>query len=284
MTQIIHCPPDRPAPATLEPDFTAVKARQRSMWASGDFAIIGTTLQIAGESLCEAVDLPAGSRVLDVACGNGNASLAAARRFCNTTGIDYVPELLARARERARAERLDIEFVEGDAENLPFADGAFDTVLSTFGVMFAPNQARAASELLRVCTPGGKIGLANWTPQGFLGDLLSTVTRHVPPAAPLPSPLLWGTQERLQALFGAQASSIRTERKHFVFRYRSPEHFIDVFRTYYGPTRQAFAALDEARQKELAADIERLLVRGTREASQALAVPGEYLEVVIEKR
>lgn len=195
-----------------------------------------------------------------------------------------MPELLARARERARAERLDIEFVEGDAENLPFADGAFDTVLSTFGVMFAPNQARAASELLRVCAPGGKLGLANWTPQGFLGDLLSTVTRHVPPAAPLPSPLLWGTQERLQALFGAQASSIRTERKHFVFRYRSPEHFIDVFRTYYGPTRQAFAALDEARQKELTADIERLLVRGTREASQALAVPGEYLEVVIEKR
>ena len=283
MTQIIDCSPQA-STLTPKPDLAAVKARQRAMWASGDFAIIGTTLQLAGEALCEAVDLAAGCRVLDVACGNGNATLAAARRFCRTTGVDYVPELLARALERARADRLDVELVEGDAENLPFDDGAVDAVLSTYGVMFAPHQERAASELLRVCASGGKIGLANWTPQGFLGDLFTAVSRRVPPPAGLRSPLLWGTEERLRELFGEQARSIRVERRDFIFRYRSPEHFIEVFRAFYGPTRQAFAALDPDRQKELAADLEQLLVRLDRKAGNALAVPGEYLEVVIEKR
>jgi SAM-dependent methyltransferase len=285
MTQIIDCSPTgspRAEPPAL--DLQAIKARQRSMWASGDFAIIGTTLQIVGESLCEAADLAAGSRVLDVACGNGNASLAAARRFCRTTGVDYVPALLERARERALAERLDLQLVEGDAEALPFADATFDAVLSTFGVMFAPNQERAAEELLRVCVPGGKIALASWTAEGFLGDLLRTVSRYVPPPAGLGSPLGWGSEARLGVLFGEQARVLGAERRYFVFRYYSAAHFIEVFRSYYGPTHQAFKALDPQRQQDLEADLTVLLQRHDRGARGALAVPGEYLEVVLEKR
>lgn len=284
MTQIIDCPPSNARTAPPPVDLEAIKARQRATWGSGDFAIIGTTLQWVGESLCEASDLAAGSRVLDVACGNGNASLAAARRFCHTTGIDYVPELLARGRERAHAERLEIDFVEGDAENLPFADGSFDTVLSTFGVMFAPNQLRAASELLRVCRPGGKIGLANWTPEGFLGDFFRAVSQLVPPPAGVASPFLWGTEAGLKAFFGSDVRVLASERKHFVFRYRSAAHFIEVFRAYYGPTHQAFKALDEQGKKALEAGLASVLSRHDRDGKQALAVPGEYLEVVLERR
>jgi SAM-dependent methyltransferase len=285
MTQIIDCSPTgapRAEPPAL--DLQAIKARQRAMWASGDFAIIGTTLQIVGESLCEAADLAAGSRVLDVACGNGNASLAAARRFCRTTGVDYVPALLERARERALAERLDLELVEGDAEALPFADATFDAVLSTFGVMFAPHQERAAAELLRVCVPGGRIALASWTAEGFLGDLLRTVSRYVPPPAGLGSPLGWGSEARLGILFGEQARVLAAERRHFVFRYHSAAHLIDVFRRYYGPTHQAFKALEPRQQQDLTAELTALLQRRDRGSRGALAVPGEYLEVVLEKR
>ncbi len=264
-------------------DLEAIKARQRETWASGDFAVIGTTLQLVGESLCEAADVAAGSRVLDVACGNGNASLAAARRFCQTTGIDYVPALLARARERAAAERLAIDFVEGDAEHLPFSDGSFDTVLSTYGVMFTPNQARAAQELARVTAPGGRIALANWTPEGFLGDFFRAVARHVPPPAGLSSPFFWGTEAGIDALFGARARVIRAERKPFVFRYESAAHFIQVFRTYYGPTLRAFQALDERQQAELERELTKLLVNHDRGGGRALAIPAEYLEVVLEK-
>jgi ubiquinone/menaquinone biosynthesis C-methylase UbiE len=213
------------------------------MWASGDFSVIGTTLQGSGESLCEAVDLRAGQRVLDVACGNGNAALAAARRFGRVTGVDYVPELLSRAADRARAERLDLELTVADAEQLPFRDGSFDVVLSTFGVMFAPNHAQAAGELLRVCAPGGKIGLANWTPEGFIGELLRAETKHVPPPPGAQSPLRWGTRAGLDELLGAGAAAIHVERKLFSFRYLSAEHFIDVFRRYYGLTYKAFEAL-----------------------------------------
>jgi ubiquinone/menaquinone biosynthesis C-methylase UbiE len=273
----------QPAKATSPAlDLVAVKSRQRTMWGSGDFAIIGTTLQMVGESLCEAADVVAGSRVLDVACGNGNATLAAARRFCVTTGLDYVPPLLELGRERAKAERLTIDFVEGDAEALPFADGSFDTVLSTFGVMFAPNQKRAAEELVRVCAHGGRIALASWTPEGFLGDLLRTVARHVPPPAGLASPLRWGTEAALVELFGTHARFVSVERKEFVFRYRSGAHFIDIFRTFYGPTHQAFNALDEAGRKQLEADMAILLSSRDR-GVEALKVPGEYLEVVLEK-
>jgi ubiquinone/menaquinone biosynthesis C-methylase UbiE len=279
MTQIVDClPNDRKQPTV---DLAAVKARQQAMWASGDFAVIGTTLQIVGESLCEAVDLQAGSRVLDVACGNGNALLAAARRFCTATGLDYVPELLEGAAERARAERLDVELVEGDAERLPFDDGHFDVALSTYGIMFAPDQKQAAREILRVVRPGGRIGLANWTPEGFVGQLLKTVGKHVPPAPGVASPIYWGTEPRLQELFEG-ARSIRAERRHFVFRYRSAAHFVDVFRRFYGPTYKAFGALDSQGQARLAADLEELASRFN-QGRGSLAVPGEYLEVVIDR-
>jgi SAM-dependent methyltransferase len=282
MTHVVHCPPDQNAPADIV-DLAAVKKRQQATWSSGDFAIIGTTLQIVGESLCEAADLGAGASVLDVACGNGNATLAAARRFCKVTGLDYVPALLARGRERAAAERLSVEFVEGDAEAMPFADGAFDAALSTFGVMFAPDQPRAARELVRVVRPGGVIGLANWTPEGFIGKLLTTVGKHVPPPAGVASPIYWGTESRLRELF-PDARSLQCARRNFLFRYESPAHFIQVFRDYYGPTHRAFAALDAPRQKHLADDLSGLIESFARPSRpQGIAIPGEYLEVVIER-
>jgi ubiquinone/menaquinone biosynthesis C-methylase UbiE len=280
MTQVYDCPPSqRQQPVVV--DLEGVKLRQQAMWASGDFSIIGTTLQIVGETLCEAVDLLSGARVLDVACGNGNAALAAARRGGVVTGVDYVPELLRNAKGRADAERLMLELIEGDAENLPFADERFDVALSTFGIMFAPNQERAAREILRVVKPGGRIGLCNWTPEGFVGQLLKTVGRYVPPAAGVASPIYWGTEARLQELFRA-ARSIQVARRTFVFRYTSAAEFIDVFRRYYGPTFKAFGALDASKQAQLAEDITGLAAKFNRNAS-SFVVPGEYLEVVIER-
>jgi ubiquinone/menaquinone biosynthesis C-methylase UbiE len=266
-----------PTPA---PDFEAVKARQQAAWASGDYAEIGTRLQIVGESLCEALDLRAGSRVLDVAAGNGNASLAAARRFCQVVASDYVPTLLERASERARADRLQIEFRAADAEKLPFADGSFDAVLSTFGVMFTPDQERAAAELARVCRPGGKIGLANWTPESFIGQLFKTLGKYLPPPAGVKSPALWGTQVRLAELFADKVESIDAQRCDYVFRYRSPAHWLEVFRTWYGPLHKAFGALDAEKQNALAEDIEELMARHNRAKDGTLVLPSEYLEVV----
>jgi SAM-dependent methyltransferase len=262
-------------------DFEAVKTRQQAMWASGDFAVIGTTLQMVGESLCEAIDLTAGSQVLDVACGNGNAALAAARRFCHVTGLDYVPELLDKAGERARAERLELTTVVGDAERLPFQDGRFDAVVSTFGVMFAPDQERAANELTRVVRPGGKIGLANWTPEGFVGQMLKTVGRYVPPPAGVPSPAFWGVESRLRDLFH-DVRSLRVTRKEFVFRYESAAHFYDVFQRFYGPTHKAFGALDAEGKGRLLAELIELSSRYNRRIT-SFVVPAEYLEVVIER-
>ena len=281
MTEILDCPPSERKQAAVV-DLAAVKAKQQAMWASGDFAVIGTTLQLVGESLCEAVDLAAGARVLDVACGNGNAALAAARRFAEVTGVDYVPELLRRADERARAERQAITWVEGDAERLPFEDARFDVALSTFGIMFAPDQEKAAREIMRVVKPGGKIGLANWTPEGFIGQFLKTVGKHVPPPAGVASPIFWGTQARLEELF-RNARSVRAERKEFVFRYQSTAHFIDIFRRFYGPTYVAFGRLDADGQTRLAADLTELCGRFNRHHPDAFAVPSEYLEVVIER-
>ncbi|MCE9579812.1 MAG: class I SAM-dependent methyltransferase [Deltaproteobacteria bacterium] len=280
MTQIVTCPPDEHKPAPIV-DLAAVKARQQATWASGDFAVIGTTIQIVGESLCEAVDVEAGSRVLDVACGNGNAALAAARRWCRVTGLDYVPELLARARGRAAAEGLEVAFVDGDAEDLPFNDGHFDAALSTFGVMFAPDQERAAAELLRVVRPGGKVGLASWTPDGFIGHLLRTVGKHVPPPAGVASPIGWGTEARLADLFRG-VRSMQITRATYTFRYESAAHFIDVFRRFYGPTFQAFGKLDAKGQAALTNDIVLLAERFNR-SKRSFIVPAEYLEVVVER-
>lgn len=258
-----------------------IKTRQQAMWASGDFAVIGTTLQLVGELVCESADVRAGQRVLDVAAGNGNATLAAARRFADVTSTDYVPSLLASGRRRAEAEGVPVVFKEADAEALPFADGDFDRVLSTFGVMFAPDHARAARELLRVCAPGGKIGLVAWTPQGFLGQYFKVQSAHVPPMPGVQSPLLWGTAAHLEELF-AGATKIEHITRHFMFRYRSAEHFVEMFRTYYGPTYKAFASLDTPRQAALAADLIALLNRANVSAGD-LVVPAEYLETVITK-
>jgi ubiquinone/menaquinone biosynthesis C-methylase UbiE len=270
-------------PSAGQVDLKAVKTRQQAAWSSGNYALIGTTLQIVGEQLCEAVDIRAGQKVLDVAAGNGNVSLAAARRWCDVVATDYVPALLERARERAAAERLPIEFREADAESLPFPDASFDLVVSTFGVMFTPDQERAAAELLRVCKRGGRIGLANWTPEGFIGQLFKTIGQHVPPAPGLKSPALWGTEAFLTRLFGPQAADIRVEHRHFNFRYRSAQHWIELFRTYYGPVLKAFEALDPGRQLALTADLTGLLARFNRAGGDSLVVPSEYLEVVITR-
>jgi SAM-dependent methyltransferase len=270
-----------PAPA---PDLPALKIRQQAAWSSGNYAIVGTTLQIVGEELCEALDLKAGSKVLDVAAGNGMASLAAARRWCEVTSSDYVPALLERGRARAQAEGMEIEFVEADAEKLPFDNDSFDTVISTFGVMFTPNQDKAAAELLRVCRPNGTIGLANWTPDGFIGQVFKTLGKYLPPPAGVKSPALWGTRGRLGELFDAGASSVKAQPRIFNFRYRSPDHFLDVFKTFYGPVLKAFAALDAARQEELRNDLFALMVRMNRASNGSMVVPSEYLEVVITKR
>ena len=272
-----------PQTAPARPDFAAIKTRQQAAWSSGDYAVVGTTLQIVGETLCEALDLRAGEHVLDVAAGNGNVSLAAARRWTRVVSTDYVGALLARGRERAAAERLDMEFREADAENLPFGDGSFDVVVSTFGVMFTPDPRQAAAELLRVCRPSGRIGLANWTPEGFIGQLFKTIGKHVPPPAGVESPALWGTRARIDALFGAEAAQIETNTRAFSFRYRSPAHWLDVFRGYYGPVLKAFAALDAAGQQALEADLVALIRRFNRAADGSMVVPSDYLEIVVTK-
>ena len=265
-------------------DFAAVKQKQQAAWSAVDYAVIGTTLQIVGETLCEALDLRACQRVLDVAAGNGNATLAAARRWCDVVSTDYVGALLERGKARASAEGLAVQFKEADAEDLPFADGSFDVVLSTFGVMFTPNQERAASELARVCKSGGKIGLANWTPPGFIGELFKLIGRTIPPPAGVKSPSLWGTEERLRELFGERIVTLVTERKNFVFRYRTPQHWLDTFRTYYGPLQKAFNAVGAAEQESLAADLIGLVHQFNRATDGALVMPSEYLEVVIKTR
>ena len=265
-------------------ELAALKTRQQAAWSSGDYAVVGTTLQIVGEQLCEALDLRPGRKVLDVAAGNGMASLAAARRWCAVTSTDYVPALLARGRARAAAEGLAVDFREADAEALPFADGAFDTVLSTFGVMFTPDQDRAAAELLRVCRPLGQIGLANWTPDGFIGQVFKTLGKYLPPPAGAKSPALWGTRARLDEMFGPAAVSIKAEPCNFNFRYRSVEHFLEVFKTFYGPMHKAFAALDQEKQDDLENDLVSLIARMNKATDGTMVVPSQYLQVVIIKR
>lgn len=270
--------------AAAKVDFNAIKQRQQATWASGDFAVIGTTLQIVGEQLAEAANVCAGERVLDVAAGNGNATLAAARRFAQVTSTDYVPQLLEKGAARAKAEGLKVDFQIADAEALPFDMGSFDVVLTTFGAMFTPEHARAANELKRVVRRGGRIGMANWTPEGFIGQLFRVIGAHVPPPAGTESPARWGDETRLTELFGADAADMRITRRHFNFRYRSASHWIQIFRDFYGPTHKAFAALNEERKAQLNADITALLERMNVGGANTLVVPSEYLEVVIIKK
>lgn len=261
-----------------------LKDRQRAAWSSGDYAVVGTTLQIVGETLCESVDLRSGQHVLDVAAGNGNASLAAARRWCDVIATDYVPALLERAGNRARAEGLTISLQEADAEALPFAAESFDAVLSTFGVMFTPDQERAANELVRVCRPGGKIGLANWTPDSFVGHLFKTIGSYLPPPPQAKSPARWGTQAGLVSLFGGHEVAITVTPRHFAFRYRSPEHWLAVFKSYYGPVHKAFAALPPEQQVTLERDLLAVAARFNQADDGTLVAPSEYLEAVITRR
>jgi ubiquinone/menaquinone biosynthesis C-methylase UbiE len=265
------------------PDYTAIKEKQQAAWGSGDYGKIGITLQITGESLCEAMDLHAGQTVLDVAAGNGNVTMAAARRFCSVISTDYVEHLLEQSRTRANIEGLPVEFQQADAENLPFPDNHFDNVVSTFGVMFTPNQSQAARELIRVCKPGGKIGLANWTPEGFIGQLFKTIGQYAPPPAGVHSPALWGADEFLKINFQRETRSISYSVKQFNFRYKSPQHFVDLFRTYYGPVHKAFLATDADKAAALEADIVNLIDKFNRAKDGTMIVPSDYLEIVITK-
>jgi ubiquinone/menaquinone biosynthesis C-methylase UbiE len=272
-----------PSHISAGPDLKAIKAKQQVTWASGDFAVVGTTLQIVGEELAEAADIRAGEKVIDVAAGNGNATLAAARRFAHVTSTDYVRLLLDKGAARAMAEGLQVDFKVADVEALPFDDGAFDVALSTFGVMFAPDHRQSANEMLRAVRNGGRIGLANWTPEGFIGQLFKVIGKYLPPPTGLQSPAIWGTETHIVQLFGREADDIRSERKIFNFRYQSPAHWLQVFGDYYGPTHKAFAALDAQGQKQLAADITELLERMNVGGPDSLVVPSEYLEVVVFK-
>ncbi len=278
MNAVINNVIDKPAP-----DFTAIKQRQQATWACGDYAAIGTTLQIVGETLAEAADVRAGQAVLDVAAGNGNASLAAARRHALVTSTDYVQDLLDKGRARARAEDLPMQFRLADAEALPFDSASFDIVLSTFGVMFTPDHRRAASEMLRVVRPGGRIALANWTPGGFIGRLFKVIGDHVSPPAGVQPASMWGTETHIIELFGARAAAIRCERRHFAFRYRSAAHWIQVFRDLYGPTHKAFGALDAAGAASLERAITKLLDELNVAGPDSLVVPSEYLEIVVTR-
>jgi ubiquinone/menaquinone biosynthesis C-methylase UbiE len=265
-------------------ELNAIKEKQQKTWTSGNYAKIGNQLVIMGERLCEAVDVHSGQKVLDVATGSGNTAISAARRYSDVTGIDYVPELIEQAKERAGAERLEIAFEVGDAENLPYPDASFDVVLSTVGVMFAPDQEKAAAELLRACKPGGKIGLANWTPDGFIGNMFRTVGKHVPPPPGIKPPPLWGTEERVRELFGEGISSLHATRRSYAFRYLSAEHFIESFRTYYGPVHKAFESLDAEEREALKSDLKELIDYWNISGDETAILPSDYLEVVAVRR
>jgi ubiquinone/menaquinone biosynthesis C-methylase UbiE len=272
---------------TSEPhliDLAAVKQRQQQTWASGDFSMVGARIVLVAEQLCDAADLHAGWRVLDVATGSGNAAIAAARLGCTTVGLDYVPSLLDRARKRAAAECLHVDFVEGDAEDLPFPDASFDAVTSVFGVMFAPDHARAAAELLRVCRPGGTIALASWTPDSFIGELFRTVSAHVPPPPGVPSPMRWGTEEHLHRLLGDHVENLTIRERTFTFRFTSPEEFVTFFRLWYGPTLKAFAALNEIARDALESELVELATQVDRLGGDAVAIPASYIEALATRR
>jgi SAM-dependent methyltransferase len=263
-------------------DIATIKQRQQAAWAAGDYAAVGARLLLTAELLCEAVDLRAGERVLDVACGSGNAALAAARRFCQVTGVDFVPALLDRARRRAQAEGLEATFQEADAEDLPFPDDSFDVVLSTCGAMFAPDQERTAAELLRVCRPGGRIGMVNWVPDSYVGELFRAIGRHLPPPPGVRPPVLWGDPERLHELFGPEVS-ISAPRRSFLWRFPSAEHQAEFFATFYGPTSKALAALGGDRAAALKAEMVETARRFDVSDDDTLVLRMVYLEAVIRR-
>jgi SAM-dependent methyltransferase len=270
---------------SLAPDFTAVKGRQQKTWASGDFSVVASRIVFQAEHLCETADVQAGWRVLDVATGSGNAAIAAARRGCEVVGIDYVPALLERGRIRAAAEHLDVRFVEGDAEDLRFPDASFDAVISIYGVMFAPDHYRTAAELARVCRPGGRIALANWTPDGFIGETFRIVSRYIPPAPGLQPPVRWGDEAYLNALFGDVVTSMTSHRCVAVFRFRCAEENVDFFSTYYGPTLRAFESLDPPQRLALRDDLIALARRYDRNGGTGpIAITADYLETVINRK
>jgi SAM-dependent methyltransferase len=261
-------------------DLSEVKSRQQKVWAAGDYARIAAPMLIMAEVLCETLELCAGQKVLDVAAGNGNAALAAARRWCEVTAIDYVPALLDQGRQRAAAERLEVTFQEGDAEAIPFSDETFDVVLSTIGAMFAPDQAKAAHELVRVCKRGGKIGITTWPPDSFVGEWFQVTARHVPPPPGLRPPTFWGTEEGLLELLGDQETELQVNRRTFYFRYRTIQHWLDYFRAYFGPTRVAFEQLNPRGQDALAKDLVDVVRRFDQSCDNTMVVPGDYLEVI----
>jgi len=269
---------------SAQPDLAAIKQRQQQTWASGDFAVVASRIMLAAEQLVDAADLHAGWHVLDVATGSGNAAIAAARLGCTAVGVDYVPSLLERGRRRAAAEGLQVSLLEGDAEELPFGAASFDAVTSIFGVMFAPDHGRAASEILRVCRSGGTIALGSWTPEGFIGELFRTVSKHVPPPAGVPSPMLWGTEQHLRSLFADSVSELTFRERTFTFRFLSAEHFVSFFRLWYGPTLKAFAALDDAAREALETELVELVQHHDRLGGDAIAVPAAYLEAIAVRR
>lgn len=271
-------------PSFTGPDLQAVKQRQQSVWSTGDYPAVGTTLQIVGETLAENLDLAPGERVLDVAAGNGNATLAAARRFCDVVSTDYVEAWLRKGMERAQAEGLAVAFREADAENLPFEDASFDVVTSTFGVMFTADQDAAARAMMRVCRPGGRIGMANWTANGFIGQVFKTIGRHAPPPAGVRSPLEWASKTRLEELFEENAASISITSRTFVFRYRSAQTWVESWREIYGPMNKAFQTVGNDGASALEDDLIALAETASIGGSRGMIVPAEYAEVVITRR
>jgi len=270
--------------AAARADLSVIKARQQKTWASGDYAVVASRIVLVSELLADAADLQAGWQVLDVACGNGNAALAAARCGTHALGIDYVPELLEGGRERAVAEGLDVEFRLGDTEDLPVADGSFDAVLSVFGAMFAPDHQRAANEIIRAARPGGTVGLASWTPDGFIGQMFGVISRHVPGPPGVASPLLWGTEQHLSDLFGALAADARSVQRTCTWRFTSPEEFVWFFRRWYGPALKAFEVLEEDGRAGLAHDLSQLARRWDRNHGGSIAIPATYLETILTLR
>jgi SAM-dependent methyltransferase len=263
------------------PDFEAVTQVQQQIWSKGDFAMVANIVYNASENLAEALELVPDERVLDVACGSGNGAISAARRtWGGTVGADYVPSLLERGRERAAAERLEVEFVEADAQELPFEDASFDVAMSIYGAMFAPDQQKAADELLRVVKPGGRIGMGNWCPDGAVGTMFKTIAKHAPPPPGLDSPLLWGTEERLRELFGDGIADLRVERRVSRQPFRSPDHYIEFFRQYFGPTQTAYERVGPEGEQALTDDLRAFLEAANSAGERAMVLEADYLEVI----